>query len=250
MIQQTCADISDFIFRLLSKYIMSPSSPANRLIHVKGQNSLGKSIFIRTFLNYLYTSGTYFSNTYIIDTEQKYSRTNIQANISPDFRPNVFLCHQCDFSELITLINELETIHIPPKSIIVIDSLSNILKQMNADCNSYHLLQKFNTKFLSKLISLLTRKDLFCFLVHHISHNPLLGDVPSYYTSIVQNLEGIWLSLEKIVGNLYGSEPVYEKRILLTYTATTTEAILSQFSVQYQFSIQHGNFILGEKVDG
>jgi hypothetical protein len=138
---------------------------------------------------------------------------------------------------------------LPPKSVIILDSLSNILKFIGADYDSYPLLQQFNNVFLSRLVALITKKQLFCIFVHHISFNPVLGDIPSYYGSVVQNLEGIWLSLEKTIETFEDCEPYFENSIVLSYSQYSLNDVISQFCLRYKYSLECGKFVLGEKVD-
>lgn len=244
------ADAPDFLFQLLGKYICGPRSPRNRVIHIKGQNGLGKSIFIRTLLDHLYGVTAYSGHTYIFDTETKYSRAAIDAAIQPPHRQHIFLTYAHEFSELLALVQKFDTMNLPPKSLLVIDSLSNVLKILGAEADSYLLLKAFNSIFLTKLVALLAKKDLFCVMVHHISYNPVLGNIPAYFASVVQNLEGIWLSLEKSIAAFEDHEPYFEHTVALSYCERTYDSLLHQFCIRYAYSLHHGKFILGGKVDG
>jgi hypothetical protein len=190
---------SDKFFSFITT-ILSEEQALN-FLHITGANSTGKSILCReVLLHYLISNST--AVCYLIDTENKVSKQSFEQFPSGIRKQiNKMSCSDPKKLKEIFRLLKNDIFQLNSKSIIVIDSISKIIKDILASCEDKseynHEINDFITEIIIPIKQIVLKYHCKVICTHHNSFNKTYEIDTPYFLDLMQDLEGNWLSLRK-----------------------------------------------------
>ena len=236
------------VFTLFST-LFSHHPHDHRILHIAGKNQSGKSMLIKDFLGYDLprSQRSYF----LIDTENKFALKNFKADISALHQERIFQTslHQKHITELFDIMRTPD-FPIQAGDVVIIDSLSEVLKHSITKTEDYYEyryeLQQFSNTLVSKLIDVVIKKDLSCIFTHHVTFHPEYGQLVPYYFDLVNLIPGMWAFLDETPARMKNGEIIYDNTLLLSLSVQTSKNSrtiqVQNFRESFPYRLDEGHF--------
>ena len=237
------------LYNIISHFFQKPGG-SRRILHINGEAGSGKSVLLRNLIYKIdatISEGASFPQIFYIDSERKFALNQIKSQISASLQKKLFLSVISDPVSLDAILSQLETkIRLYQGDYLIIDSVSQILKTQLKDVQNYGewrlSLEDFYQNLISRIVSLAIVNSLNVIFVHHLSYNPELDVNLPYYYSHFQNVQGMWLTLQKAIG----SDHNFPWSISCYYQRSLKDHSLKQFGVDFPYFIHNGKIFLNQ----
>jgi hypothetical protein len=236
--------ITKDFFSLIGRYF----SQKNRFLHLAGPNLSGKSTIIKDFIKHdiKESSRRYF----IIDSEHKFSKRNYMNEFSIENQDRIFVNNSQNFKKISDTLKLLrqDVYPLEPNDILIIDSISNILKREMGNSEDYYdhmkALKYISEKIVPDMIDLAINKKLFIILSHHVTYHPGYNSNIPYYFDLMMSIAGMWIYLHRTTTGVKDKTFQYDNFLTLSFTFSKekTNLLVSETNLRqtYQYLLKDG----------
>ncbi len=190
----------------------------SKILHIAGPAGSGRNLLINNYIKWFLSQ--FKQSVYILDCDHKYSKRSF--NHFPSFRNRIFLSHVPTDLHLADQLKYLasDQMDIDPHDLLILNSISNKLKQRLANSNSFTDFQIISREYVEdvfpSIFKIIREKRCNFLIVHHVSYNFEYQSNLPYFYDLMQYLPGCWLILKpENSGENQGSQ---QNRITMHYS--------------------------------